>query len=276
VFATYVEDEDWLIVIEYECRYPPYYPNMNVLGFFAFELIDLTGNVTAWTNVRQWGYRPGSIYLSAEEASALEWGSAYTVRMHTPLGGGTYVDYVLTAADWIGSELSLLDNWVLSLANVIAIEDSVDMTTYEAGLGELLNSRGQTIFVVGIPYLSTVRPDIMEMAIWWAMPDDNDDFDVTETDIETELGAEIKGVLDDGRVFLGVTDTKTMGGVVFMAIAAGILAVSAIAGYLAVGMGFCYICLIVATVVGFVGWAVLGVVTFALFVVWVFIQFSNK
>lgn len=276
VFSDYIEDDDWIIVIEYENTYPPYYPSETVASYFFFQLLDLDGNITAETNVRMWEHRPGSIYLNADETSILEWGSAYTVRMIGNFGTEPYVDYVLTPPDWRGQELTLLDDWVIALAHEIADEEDELLTEFVADSGEVLNSRGQTIFAIGIPYLGTVRPDLMEMAVLSPMPTDKPSFSVTETDIETELGTELTGVLDDGRTYIGVEDTETMGGIVVMGVCGAALAVSAVFGHLLVGVALSYVALIAATVVGAVDWVYLGIVTFAIAVVWVYIHFSNR
>lgn len=165
IFQSFAEDEDWLIAIRYLNLYPPYFDTYDVRKLFLFQLIDTTGVVVAQSQVMAWGNKPGSIYLSASSVSSLEWGAAYTIRMYGTFTGNPYVDFDLSAEDWIGEDLTNLDSWVISSAHIIEdyySSSSLDLTTIVAERGEVLNSTGGAMFELGISGLSLQRPLIFQ------------------------------------------------------------------------------------------------------------------
>ena len=109
VYSSYIEDDDWLIVVKYKNVLEPYYGNDTSQNAFLLQLVD-TDNTTvlAQTPLPAWGYRPGSIYLSADTVASLEWGANYTIKIN---GTANETHYNLTAADWRGSNLVSLDDW---------------------------------------------------------------------------------------------------------------------------------------------------------------------
>jgi hypothetical protein len=164
VFKSYLETGDWLIVCLYYNIYPPYYDDGDDPSlYFYLQLVDGT-TVKAQTRVAAWGYKPGSIYLSAKEVEDLEWGKAYKVRMYGDFAGYPYVDYTLKSIDWLGSDMDRLASWVLTACGKIESFYGETLTTFVTGKGRVLNSQGGAIFVEGIPELDTVIPNIFETA----------------------------------------------------------------------------------------------------------------
>lgn len=163
VFQSYKQDGDWLIPIRYINTMAPYYDSYDVRKFFVLQLLDTSGNIKAETIVPAWGNRPGSIYLSAAAVTSLQWGANYHVRLYGKYTGTPYIEYVLQAKDWLGSDLSQLDSWVIASAKAIGEYDNADYTTYIAGKGEVLTNAGAALFDKGITGLSVLRPDIFQI-----------------------------------------------------------------------------------------------------------------
>lgn len=156
VFSGYLEDDDWLIAIHYLNEFPPYYGVATPSDYFDLQLV-VGGEVVASVGVPLWGNMPGSIYLSQELASTLEWGSIYTVRMRGSFSPYPTSTYTLIPADWRGQDLNLLDAWVFEVASVMSTYYEQSMTTYIARR-LVLNDAGSALFATGIPMLAAVRP----------------------------------------------------------------------------------------------------------------------
>jgi len=71
VYSGYLEEDDWVIVIEYQNALEPYYGNDTSIDSFQLQLIN-NGTVIAQTPLPAWGYKPGAIYLSAASTASLE------------------------------------------------------------------------------------------------------------------------------------------------------------------------------------------------------------
>ena len=166
VFRGYLELGDMLIALKYYNVYVPYYPNADVASYFTIQLRNTTGaTVLAQTTCRAWGYKPGSIYLSADSAASLTSGTAYRIYVYGDFGANPEDYYTLTASDWRGDDLTLLDTWVLTFAHEMADYYSTDFTSYLVGQSgqEVLNTEGGVIFAIGIPGLEVVRSDLYEL-----------------------------------------------------------------------------------------------------------------
>ena len=179
VFRGYLEDDDWLIVVHYLNEYPPYAGTESPGDYFDLQLLD-GSNVTAQVKLPAWGNKPGSIYLSKAMADQLEWGSAYIIRMYGRFGSTPSASLTLTSQMWSGSDLNVLDDWVLNTASLIGDYYDTAMTTYVDGNLEALNEVGGSIFSVGIPRLGNIRPHLFEY------PPMDIDYDATDFDREYE------------------------------------------------------------------------------------------
>jgi hypothetical protein len=163
VYQNYLGSGDWLIACHYRDVYPPYFPGQDPTQYFVLQLMN-GATVVAQTNVRQWGYRPGSIYMSAVTVTPLTWSSAYRVRIAGTYANAPYAEQVLSAGDWIGPDLTRLDSYLLSMATLMENYYSSQFITYVNGLS-IFNSQGGTMFATGIPYLSSVRPGLFSTTV---------------------------------------------------------------------------------------------------------------
>ncbi len=165
VFQSYKAAGDWLFVFSYNNVYPPYYPIQDSKQNFAYQLVDYYNTVKAQSPCNSWGYRPGSIYLSAATVATLQWGGAYRIRLINLRDGTVYMEYPIQSVDWLGADMTLLDSWCLSLAQKIGIFYNSAMTTTVAGKGVVLNPQGGVMFSTGIPLLDTLRSNLFQVAI---------------------------------------------------------------------------------------------------------------
>jgi hypothetical protein len=169
IFSSYKTSGDWLITCRYLNTYAPYYPNEDVRRYFAIQLLDSSNTILASHQLSAWGNRVGSIYLSPSLTGALNLGGAYKVRIQALFSGSTYVEYTLLATDWLGSDLSLLDAWSISSANVLATYDTIlsgVAKTYVANIatrGSVLSSSGGELLSSGCPGLQIVRPTLFQI-----------------------------------------------------------------------------------------------------------------
>lgn len=164
VFTGYLEDDDLLFVLEYENTYVPYYPSSSPTAFFVQLVDDNDTTVISQTVCRAWGNKPGSFYLSADQATALESGEDYRLRLYGDFTGNPSASYTLQSSDWKGSELSYLDDWVILTAHNLEDYYSIDFVIATSA-GLKLNEEGGVIFASGIPALSSERPDLFQVAV---------------------------------------------------------------------------------------------------------------
>jgi hypothetical protein len=170
VFNSYKSANDWLIVFYYANLFPPYYPVQDVKQYFAYQLVNQYNTVIAQQSCASWGARPGSIYLSAAASAGLEWGGQYRVRLIDLRDSTIYMEYLLQSTDWLGSssswmgtDLTLLDSWCLSIAQQLATYYNTPFTAAIAGRGMVLNPAGGVMFTIGIPLLDSIRPNLFQV-----------------------------------------------------------------------------------------------------------------
>jgi hypothetical protein len=165
VFSSYISTGDWLITILYKNLYPPYYAeSKDVTSLFVLQLYNgETNTLIAQTKCFEWGYKPGAIYLSATSVIPLQWGYAYRVRLYGLFTGNPYSEYVLKPTDWMGSDLTRLDNWVRMTAALMEKYYNLYFTTYIANRGIVLNAAGGVIFATDIPQLEVIRPHLFSI-----------------------------------------------------------------------------------------------------------------
>lgn len=211
VYEDYLVDGDWLIVVETINSYPNY-TTEDASRYFNVQLLNVAGaSILAATTLKSWGDAPCAIYLSPTSVLPLTSGSAYIIRMIGTFAGFPSTIYVLTVADWAGSDLRYLDNWCLKTAKSMNIYDgntsTNPYTTKTSMGGEVLTTYGGGDFIIGIPSIMAVRPDLFETSTR------TPDYDTgtatnaydTATTWQAQVGATIAG---DAAVFgtvLGVT-----------------------------------------------------------------------
>lgn len=210
VYKDYLEDGDWLFVVNYIDEVTPYYPTFNPESYWLLQLLD-GSTVISSLPAQAWGQRPGSIYLSADAVSSLEWGKAYTIRLYGNYGSNPYDTYTLTSSDWIGAAWSQLDTWCINLAHTMEDRDGEDYLTESEG-GDVLNTTGGAIFTIGIPYLPEKRPGIFQYTL--------STLTYTETDWGTEtpvgdwsswMGPEITAVANSAGTMLHISGRWAIG-----------------------------------------------------------------
>jgi len=259
VYSSYIEDDDWLIVVKYKNVLEPYYGNDTSQNAFLLQLVD-TDNTTvlAQTPLPSWGYRPGSIYLSATTVSSLEWGANYTIKIN---GTANETHYNLTAADWRGSNLVILDDWCLALATSMQTYDNATYITMTTEKGLVLNEEGGVLFVVGIPVLNQVRPNLFQIVV-----SDIPHEEVTETwafwatldPWYTAVGPELAGIINSSGALISV-DGQTAGMLFIFILWAAIATTAFAVGHGTAGMALSLPILALGTYYQFIPFAVMGV-----------------
>jgi hypothetical protein len=163
VYNSYKNPGDWLMVFFYRNVYPPYYPVQDSKQYFVYQLVDDTNAVLAQSSCQVWGARPGSLYLSSAMITGLTWSGAYRIRLTNLRDGTVYMEYPLQSSDWKGTDLELLDSWVISMAQQLQAYDNTTYLAAVSGRGTVLNSAGGVIFATGIPLLDTIRPNLFQI-----------------------------------------------------------------------------------------------------------------
>ena len=224
VFGGYIEDNDLLFTLEYWNEYTPYYPNDNSNNYFWIQLRDSTGaTILAQTTCAAWGLKPGSIYLSADESTGITVGGTYRVYLVGNLDETPTAYYTVTGSDWKGSDLTLLDSWVITTARVLADYYEVDMTTY-SGTDEILNGQGGAIFATGIPGLQYVRPDIFAVSVYTPDYDEGEGTNAYEesTTWQEVVGPQVTAFLDAAGGIVGLEDGRNIGAGLLVALYLGL------------------------------------------------------
>jgi hypothetical protein len=217
-FNKYVDDDELLFVAEVVCIYPPYYPSDDPSKYFVVQLVDTDGvTVLAQTSLREWRNVPVAIYLNADMAVGLTYGSLYYIQIYGTFTGNPSVSYHLTVTDWMGTDLDNLDSWVILTAHSLEDYYQSDLTVNVAGKGEILNEDGGVIFANGIPNLGTVRPDLFQVAVrtyYYEAEEWTLTFN-TETTWENQVGTDVEYAFNYFGGWFGV-DGKAIGFVLIM------------------------------------------------------------
>jgi hypothetical protein len=173
---------------------------------------------------------------------------------------------------WSGSDLKVLDDWVLNTADLIGDFYDVTMTTYVEGDSRVLNRTGGTEFSRGIPRLGNIRPHLFEYP---PMDIDYDEKEFTREYQDSFVWEALLGetIVDDagfiGAIF-GVTGLQILQ-VLFVGtwvVSSGIVAALAGSAALLVSLPF----LVIGVVTGLLPIAVFAVVgsLLILVMIWIF------
>ena len=261
VFRDYQEDGDWLIVLTYENYYPPYYPSQSCPANFYIRLIDGAAMI-AQTSCPAWRFRPASLYFSKVIADTMEWGVAdYHVRLYGDFGANPSTDYTILPADWRSDDLELLDDWVITQANIIGDEIGIDLVTEIADKGEVLNAAGRVMFLVGIPNLDQIRPNLFEYVLYQTEFEENDYGDTLQatTNWETQVGVTFAAQLTAAGNLFGITG-REVGMFIFAAFTLLAVAILAMRGHFPIGALLGFIIMLGAAWLGFIDYIIIGVV----------------
>ena len=231
-FQNYLEDDDILFTIEYVNIFPPYYPSSNPEQYFDIQLLGTDGvTVLASTVCWAWGNMPGSIYLSADQASSIDIQGLYYLRLHGAFTGEPVGAYQLTSNDWQGTNLKNLDSWVILTAHNLEAYYGNTLTIRISGKGEVLNEEGGVIFQDGIQGLTEVRPDLFQIIIHvpgYTGEEFTDAFNRSGT-WEEAVGPKVAGWLTSGGEIIGV-DGKMVGVIILIFCWLGLAVIAALKG----------------------------------------------
>ncbi len=209
VFTDYYETGDMMFVIECKNIVAPYSTTVNPQRYFQFQLLHTDGTtLLASTEQKMWGYRPASIYLSAESAASISYGGAYHIAATGINGVSDSDDYTLTAANWMGDEITQLDEYVRVIATNMEDYDSEEYLTWSDNDGLVLNSTAASIFIYGVSALPEVRPELFGEGalgkIYITQTDASDSFDTSGDDWETNIGTYFGSLGDYAGGLIGV------------------------------------------------------------------------
>lgn len=273
IFETFKED-DWLIVTRYTCN-DPLYEYADPAEKWMLQLLDGGGNVLASSPLQAWGSRPGSIYLSADTASALEWGNVdYVLRLQATYDVSSYVDFDIEPENWMGNVLTQLDSWCVYTAKWM---DDIDSPTTSyivetINYGDVLSLGGGSIFSVCIPNLEIIRPLIfyfnLEDFAEWEESTGPGTYETTLDDWETIVGTEVADTFNDAGALVGLSGRYIGGMIVFIVflVLAG-LAVST--GHFTAGLSLGSVMLIGGVLMGLIPMAAIFVAIALLVVLWI-------
>ena len=273
VFSDYTDTGDWLIVIAYNCSQAPYFPNYPPEDYWTIQLLDDTGKVRYQNNMLQWGKRPGSIYIGPVGASTLTWSNPnYSVRIVANYNSSINASYTLNNTAWIEDLLPRLDSWCLTYAGEMYTYDLTQTNHPNPPTSEYISSTVQygpmlslgagVIFDLGIPELSTVRPNIFEAKIVefadWKDSTSNNTYANTLDDWQTSVGPELHTYFDDAGALVGMDGRYVGGLLVFI----GFIAIAALAvttGHLTAGATLASVALFGGVVIGLIPIAIVFV-----------------
>jgi hypothetical protein len=170
VFSDYLVDGDWLIGVELKNRYTNYDNVTDPSQYFHVQMLNDAGTIIGATTLKSWGYSVASIYLNPTIVSSLTYGDNFTIRMIGTFTGTPSTTYVLQNSvdnnDWLGDDKRYLDQWCVNTAEAMNAYDgntaTNPYTTEETGFGEILTVFGGAKFVVAIPEIMSVRPDLFQ------------------------------------------------------------------------------------------------------------------
>jgi len=150
-------------------------------------------------------------------------GGTYRVYLVGNLDESPTAYHTITSSDWKGSDLTLLDSWVITMARILADYYEVDMTTY-SGTDEILNEQGGAIFATGIPGLQYVRPDIFATSVYTPGYDENEGTNAYEesTTWRDVLGTGVADFLDAAGGIVGLEDGRAVGAGFLIAVYLGL------------------------------------------------------
>jgi hypothetical protein len=200
VISGYISAGDQMYLVTYQCLYESGTPTEPASEYFVIQVLNNSAIVGQWA-LPDWGYAPVGLYLGP--GSALPYGGTYTIKIvgiTNKWGVPPSTTRNLTSADWLGTDLLRLDDWVLTAAKSIGDYYSVDLITYTAS-GSVLNSSGCALFSRNISGLTSTRPQLCNAYATrpTSVAPGNTDSSYTDTWTASErLGPYINGLLQDG------------------------------------------------------------------------------
>ena len=262
VYQGYLYEGDWLIVAKAKNVFEPYYGDDTSKGSFYFQFTKADGTLIAQTPLPAWGYRPSSVYLSNTTVASLEWGASYKVKMSGTASPYYNTTYTLTAADWCGSNLMMLDGWCLATAHAMETYYGETFVVATAVKGDVLNEEGGARFVTGIPNLDQVRPGIFQIALSdvdYTKPTWTRAYEESLPEWDAAVGAELAAIITDAGALVNLSG-KDMGTMLIIIAYVAIATCAFTAGHGTAGMALALPVLILGVYWRFIPFTAMGVV----------------
>jgi len=206
VVSGYMTAGDQMYLVSYKAIYLAGTPAQPASEYFVIQILNQGAVVGQWS-LPDWGYNPVGLYLGT--TSALPYGGTYTIKivgipakwpvLPTP------AQRVLNPSDWLGTDLTQFDNWVLQTAKSIGDFYDIDLLTYTAS-GTVLNATGCALFNRNISGMSQVRPQLCSVYATRPSPTPGPG-GTSYTDqwnAATNLGPYINGLLQEGATTMSM------------------------------------------------------------------------
>ncbi len=277
MFKSYNESDDWLLVVRYNNSDADFAPYTDPSETWTLQLRDETDAIVAQNPIKMWGIRPGSIYLNADSASALEWAANYSVVMHSLYNSSFDYTYNMTATNWFGSSMTQLDSWCVYTAKLMENEDSETYTVATVDYGDVLNLDGMSLFLRGIPGLDDIRPNLFyvtESEIGeWETSTYTGAYENSLSDYEAALGTQLSDILNDQETITHLSG-RWFGGLIVFAIFVIVAGLGVKVGHFGGGMAVGSLVILGGAMVGLIPLTALfvviaiGLVVFVKAVIW--------
>jgi hypothetical protein len=212
VFTSFIEEDDQLFVFNYRALPSEEYEDVDPRDYLNLQILEpAVTTIVAQIKCPEFGYRPGSIYINADQA--LAYGENYTIRIAGVTGtafAGLSGDYVLDPEDWIGEDLNFLDSWVITSAR--SIGDYYN-TTYitELAEGYRLTQTGGVLFTNGIPRLDKQRPGMFTFSKYSETQGTTTHTNTYQEMLNTFLGGRFRTTMEGLGDFLGTGPNQAAG-----------------------------------------------------------------
>ena len=222
VFKGYKETGDWIIVATYNISGSNTSTSLcNDAATWSIKLIDnATGLEKANLPIQQCGMKPFGIYLSYNSTLGLSFGgnNSYSVKIYGNWGTNPNASRNISTADWRGSNLDYLDQWIKEQAQIMETFDGIDyVTQVPAPYYEVLTIAGGNIFDIGISQLSVVRPDIFQVntvnfPLSYIPSNGSTNYaDNLYINWDIALGPDVSNALDVAAPYFGFTSGRMIG-----------------------------------------------------------------
>jgi len=203
VFTNWSDDQmdDQLIVLSYKCIHDSGTPIYSPRDYFSVSILD-GSTIKVQTKLPFWGYRPMGIWLDI--GGTLEWGKDYMVEivgLDSVWSDPPSTTFQMSSQNWKGEGLTkpdwgVFDEWVLTTASKIGLEENTLLTTLSSTDGEVLSAYGGQIFRDAIPGIFERRSELFYSGQSKIIPGDTSDPSskprsyADEMDLETRMGSD--------------------------------------------------------------------------------------
>ncbi len=207
VISGYLTPGDQMYLIAYKAIYTNGTPTEPASDYFVIQVLNNGAVVGQWS-LPDWGYNPVGLYLGP--SSALPYGGLYTIKIvgidaKWPTPPIPSTTRILSSGDWLGTDLTQFDNWVLQTAKSIGQYYDVELVTYTAS-GSVLNATGCALFNRNISGMSQVRPQLCSVYATRPSPTPGPSGTAytDQWNAATNLGPYINGLLLDGATTMSM------------------------------------------------------------------------